>query len=155
MATTHMWAIGTKTTLPLVNIPPYFSWIQWISPVKYGFAAVTKNEFSKLHYQIERISSLQKLHYVITHSLTVAGAVCLITAAGLSFYCKASEYSNQVSKLSDRKSSFFCAFSFLLTRALCFYVSRFLHINTYMFINLLISSKVLLKISTSHHRLNS
>lgn len=26
----------------------YFSWIQWISPIKYGFTAIAKNEFTGL-----------------------------------------------------------------------------------------------------------
>ena len=30
------------------SIPPYFWWIQWISPMKYGFTAVAINEFSGL-----------------------------------------------------------------------------------------------------------
>ena len=30
------------------SIPPYFWWIQWISPMKYGFTALAINEFSGL-----------------------------------------------------------------------------------------------------------
>lgn len=31
------------------SIPPYFSWIQWISPMKYGFVALCLNEFTGLN----------------------------------------------------------------------------------------------------------
>ena len=30
------------------SIPPYFSWIQYISPMRYGFIAIAVNEFAGL-----------------------------------------------------------------------------------------------------------
>eukprot|EP00455_Lapot_gusevi_P022245 TRINITY_DN2315_c0_g1_i8.p1 TRINITY_DN2315_c0_g1~~TRINITY_DN2315_c0_g1_i8.p1 ORF type:complete len:197 (+),score=73.98 TRINITY_DN2315_c0_g1_i8:106-696(+) len=34
----------------LDSIPPYFTWIQWLSPAKYGFAAVAFNEYEGLSF---------------------------------------------------------------------------------------------------------
>lgn len=32
------------------SIPPYFDWIKWISPIKYGFEALIKNQFAQWEY---------------------------------------------------------------------------------------------------------
>lgn len=32
--------------MPCSRSPPYFWWIQWISPMKYGFTGLAINEFS-------------------------------------------------------------------------------------------------------------
>lgn len=34
--------------MPYTQIPPYFTWIQYISPMRYGYIALAKNEFAGL-----------------------------------------------------------------------------------------------------------
>lgn len=41
------------------SIPAYFSWIQWISPIKYAFDAMFKNEFSGLTLETDPSSRPQ------------------------------------------------------------------------------------------------
>jgi ATP-binding cassette subfamily G (WHITE) protein 1 len=41
----------------LKDITPVLSWIQWISPIKYAFAALTLNEFSGLQFQGARFQN--------------------------------------------------------------------------------------------------
>jgi len=37
---------------------PYFDWIKWLSPIKYGFAALMKNEFTGLTMTFRQLPPL-------------------------------------------------------------------------------------------------
>ena len=60
------------------SIPPYFTWIQYISPIRYMYQEVYKNEFRGLYYKSQSLE-----HYIDDMSfnkISTALALCLLAA---------------------------------------------------------------------------
>ena len=60
------------------SIPPYFTWIQYISPIRYMYQEVYKNEFRGLYYKGQSLE-----HYIDDMSfnkISTTLALCLLAA---------------------------------------------------------------------------
>ena len=60
------------------SIPPYFAWIQYISPIRYMYQEVYKNEFRGLYYKGQSLE-----HYIDDMSfnkISTTLALCLLAA---------------------------------------------------------------------------
>lgn len=70
------------------TIPAWIAWLQWVSPIRYGFEALTQNEFS-MRDDVDKL----ELNPITFLGFTLGYAVCmiflLVLAVGLRTLCVA------------------------------------------------------------------
>ncbi|KAK9721490.1 hypothetical protein K7432_003371 [Basidiobolus ranarum] len=60
------------------SAPAYFAWIQWISPIKYSFAALTKNQFDGLVIHGQSVGQQQLQALSLDGGFSIAGNILML-----------------------------------------------------------------------------